>query len=67
MKTWRLEGNLSLSLLGGKLVLFEFENAGEVERVLQEGEWVYKQRIIPLNKWGLEVGCLSNEVQVKIV
>lgn len=30
---WRLDGNLQLSLIGGSLILFEFENPFEAKRV----------------------------------
>lgn len=41
---WRLKGKLLLCLLGGSLILFEFELAREVERVLQEVVHVFKQK-----------------------
>lgn len=32
-QSWRLKGGLKLSLLGGNLILFEFESVSKVERV----------------------------------
>ena len=62
---WRLKGNLSLSSMGGALILFEFESTKEVERVLQEGEWIYKQKFLFLERWAPTTGCFREGVQAK--
>ncbi|RVW81126.1 hypothetical protein CK203_044684 [Vitis vinifera] len=62
---WRLKGNLSLSSMGGALILFEFESTKEVERVLQEGEWIYKQKFLFLERWAPTTGRFREGVQAK--
>ncbi|RVW28792.1 hypothetical protein CK203_108244 [Vitis vinifera] len=37
----------------------------EADRVLQEGEWVYKQKSPLLDRWNPEVGCFRKGVQAK--
>ena len=56
---WRIKGNLSLSLLGGALILFEFESSKEAERVMQEGERIYKQKFLFLDRWAPTTGCFK--------
>ena len=62
---WRLKGNLSLYLLGRTLFLFEFENPKEVERVLQEGERIFKQKTLVLERWDPTIGCNREGVHAK--
>ena len=61
---WRLKGNLSLFHLEKPWILFEFELAKEVERVLQEGLSVFKQRPLKLERWSPTLGCLSERAQI---
>lgn len=46
-----------LSLLGGSLILFDFELESVAERVLQEGVHVFKQKILT-ERWASESGYL---------
>lgn len=45
--------------------MFDFEHTREADRVLQEGEWVYKQKSPLLDRWNPEVGCFRKGVQAK--
>ena len=56
---WRLKGNLSLFPLGGSWIWFKFELTREVERALEEGLGVFKQRPLKLERWSTTVGCLN--------
>ena len=56
---WRLKGNLSLFPLGGSWIWFKFELAREVEKALEEGLGVFKQRPLKLERWSPTVGCLN--------
>lgn len=62
---WSLKGNLKLSLLGGSLILFDFELAGEVERVLLEGVRVFNGKVLMLDRWSPETGLLKEGVQAR--
>ncbi|RVW27698.1 hypothetical protein CK203_106714 [Vitis vinifera] len=64
---WSLKGNLKLSLLGGSLILFDFELAGEVERVLLEGVRVFNGKVLMLDRWSPETGLLKEGVQARRV
>lgn len=63
---------LKISKLHGALLLFEFEDSFEAERVLQRGSHRFREKLLVLQKWGPEVdGCstggLAKEVWVRAV
>ncbi|KAL6327375.1 hypothetical protein AAG906_018977 [Vitis piasezkii] len=64
-QAWLLKGNLNIDVLGGGLLLFEFELSSEAERVLSRGKRRVKDNELILEKWHPEVGCLGNKVMVK--
>ena len=41
------------------MFLLDFDDRKEAERVLQQGIRRFKGRLLALEKWGLEVGCLK--------
>ena len=61
-----------MALLGGPFILFEFEDAVEVERVLHSGVKWFKGKCLLLDWWNPSVRCLiedrkSREVWVRIL
>ncbi|RVX01629.1 hypothetical protein CK203_024422 [Vitis vinifera] len=58
--------------LGGAFLLLEFEDEEEAERVLKKGVRCYKDKLLHLERWSEEVGCLhlgssTKEVWVRVV
>ena len=47
---WLLKGNLSVTVLGRGLFLFEFEMPSEVERVLARGKRSVKENFLILDR-----------------
>ena len=64
-QAWLLKGNLNIDVLGGGLLLFEFECSSEAERVLLRGKRRVKDNVLILEKWHPVVGCLGNKVMAK--
>ena len=69
---WPLKGNLSLVVLGRRLLLFEFETPSEAEQILARGKRSTKEKFLILDRWNPEVGCLckdsfANEAWVRVV
>ena len=62
--SWQLKGDVVLSLLGGPLILFEFENEFDIEWVLKKGLWC-KDETMFLDGWALEVGCFQSGSRTK--
>ena len=57
---WLLKGKLDIAVMGGGLMLFEFELVSEVERVLARGKRKVLGNVLLLERWHPEVGCFSN-------
>ncbi|RVX08206.1 hypothetical protein CK203_017772 [Vitis vinifera] len=69
---WLLKGKLDIAVIGGGLILFEFELISEAERVLARGKRKVLGSVLLMERWHPEVGCFSNgafasEVWVKVV
>ena len=61
-----------MCLLGDLLILFEFEDAFEAEKVLLLGPIMFEGRKLQLEWWRLDVGCFKegaciNEVWVRVL
>ncbi|RVW47865.1 hypothetical protein CK203_092906 [Vitis vinifera] len=54
---WEVKGKLSIAALGRGIMLFEFDQAQEAERVLARGKRSLKDNWLILDKWNPEVGC----------
>ena len=63
--TWQLRGGLQVHIFGGSLILFEFEDVLEAERVLTRGSRRFRERLISLERWYHETGCLVQEEAYK--
>ncbi|RVX23248.1 hypothetical protein CK203_000494 [Vitis vinifera] len=59
---WLLKGKLDIAVMGGGLMLFEFELVSEAERVLARGKRKVLGSVLVLERWHPEVGCFSNGV-----
>ena len=57
LKIWSVKGGLKISAFGGTLMLFEFEDLSEAERVLARGSRRIKENLLNLVRWTPEVGC----------
>ena len=69
---WLLKGKLDIAVMGGGLLLFEFELSSEAERVLARGKRNVLGSVLLMERWHPEVGCFSNgafvsEVWVRVV
>ena len=53
-----LKGRMKISGFRGALLLFDFEDCSEAERVLVRGARRFKENFLYLIRWHLEVGCL---------
>ncbi|RVW26042.1 hypothetical protein CK203_108899 [Vitis vinifera] len=56
-QSWEVKGKLSIAALGRGIMLFEFDQAQEAERVLARGKRSLKDNWLILDKWNPEVGC----------
>ena len=63
--TWQLRFGLQVYIFGGSLILFEFEDVLEAERVLVRGPRRFKERLLSLERWQHETGCLVKEESYK--
>ncbi|RVW40247.1 hypothetical protein CK203_078334 [Vitis vinifera] len=57
---WLLKGKLDIAVMGGGLILFEFELMSEAERVLARGKRKVLGSVLMMERWHPEVGCFSN-------
>ena len=57
---WNIEGGLKFARLGGPLLLIEFENKEEADKVLLRGNRWFKESILHLDRWDPKVGCSQN-------
>ncbi|KAL6332502.1 hypothetical protein AAG906_008536 [Vitis piasezkii] len=62
-QAWLLKGKLNIGVLGGGLLLFEFECLSEAERVLSRGKRRVKDNVLFMEKWHPKVGCFCNEAK----
>ena len=72
ISSWMPKGRLNLARLGRKLLLFEFENPSEADRVLKIGRWSLQGYLLHLERWNQDLGCvrskdLGKEVWVRVV
>lgn len=51
-----------MSVLWGALLLLDFEDGFDVERMLIRGLKWFKEKVLHLEIWTLEVGCFHNRV-----
>ncbi|RVW23501.1 hypothetical protein CK203_090731 [Vitis vinifera] len=58
--TWLLKGKLDIAVMGGGLMLFEFELVSEAECVLARGKRKVLGSVLLMERWHPEVGCFSN-------
>ena len=65
MCTWQLRSGLPVYIFGGSLILFEFEDVLEAERVLVKGPRRFRERLLSLERWQHETGCLVNKGSYK--
>ena len=68
---WNLKKGVKVLKLGGAFFLLEIEDE-EAERVLKRGMCRYKDKLLHLERWSEEAGCLclgssTKEVWVKVV
>ena len=69
---WLLKGKLDIAVMGGGLMLFEFELVSEAERVLARGKRKVLGSVLLMERWHPEVGCFcngafANEAWVRVV
>ena len=63
--TWQLRFGLQVYIFGGSLILFEFEDILEAERVLVRGPRRFRERLLSLERWQHDTGCLVKEGSYK--
>ncbi|RVX22675.1 hypothetical protein CK203_012687 [Vitis vinifera] len=56
---WNLKGGVKIAKLGGAFLFFEFEDKAEANRVLKRGFQCFKEKLLHLERWGIEVGCFQ--------
>ena len=71
-KLWYLKNGVKILVLGGKLLLLDFDESFEAKRMLARGSRRLKDKVLHLVKWTLEVGCLlkggfAKEVWVRVL
>lgn len=66
VENWQLHG-VSISFLGGSLMLFDFEVSSDADAVLNSGLRWFENKQLLLNRWVLEVGCFQSGFHVKEV
>ena len=54
-------------LLGGSLILFDFEASSKANSVLNRGLKLFENKCLSLNRWDPQVGCFRNRFQAKEV
>ena len=59
--SWMPKGRLNLVRLGRKLLLFEFENPSEADRVLKFGRWSLRGYLLHLERWNQDIGCVRSK------
>ena len=62
-----IKGGVKLARLGGPLLLIEFENKEEADKVILRGHQWFKESILHLDRWDPKVGCSQNGERAKSV
>ncbi|RVW84524.1 hypothetical protein CK203_041270 [Vitis vinifera] len=57
---WNIKGGLKFARIGGPLLLIEFENKDEADKVLLRGSRWFKESTLHLDRWDPKVGCSQN-------
>ncbi|RVW72935.1 Phosphoglucomutase, chloroplastic [Vitis vinifera] len=60
-----LRGGVKISAFGGALLLFDFDESSEAERLLVRGVRRFKENFLHLERWHPEVGCLHKGGSLK--
>ena len=60
LKASHLKGGVKLSLLGGAVILFDFQESSDAMLVLSSGRRRFQNKLIFWDSWALEVGCFYN-------
>ena len=58
--TWHLKRKLRMALMGGSLILFQFEKVVEKDKVLHLGWRYYKEKHLHLERWAPESRWFRN-------
>ena len=58
---WPMRRGVKISLLGGALLLFDFEDFLDFERVLLRGLRRFNEKVLHLERWSPEVGCFQKD------
>ncbi|RVW99876.1 LINE-1 reverse transcriptase-like [Vitis vinifera] len=71
-RSWNLRKGVKVMKLGEPFFLLEFEDGGEAKRVLNRGTRRFKDKLLHLERWNEEAGCLqvgsqTKEVWVRVV
>ena len=71
-RNWNLKKAMKVLSMGGPFMLLEFEDEEEAERVLKRGMRRFKDKVLHLERWSEEAGCLkvgsqAKEVWVRVV
>ena len=64
---WNLRKGLRVLSMGGPLMMLEFEDEEEAERTLKRGTRKFKDKVLHLERWSMEAGCLKARSQTKDV
>ena len=56
---------MKISAFGGALLLFDFDESSEAERLLVRGVRRFKENFLHLERWHPEVGCLHKGGSLK--
>ncbi|RVX11694.1 putative ribonuclease H protein [Vitis vinifera] len=64
-RSWNLRKGVKVMKMGEPFFLLEFEDEGEAERVLNRGTRRFKDRLLHLERWNEEAGCLRMEIKQK--
>ncbi|RVX19200.1 hypothetical protein CK203_008571 [Vitis vinifera] len=64
---WNIKGGLKFARIGGPLLLIEFENRDEADKVLLRGSRWFKESNLHLARWDPKAGCSQNGERAKSV
>ena len=65
--SWNLKKSVKVMKLGEPFFLLEFEDEEEAERVLNRGTRRFEDKMLHLERWSEEVGCMQGGSQAKEV
>ena len=66
-RSWNIKNGMKVLSMGGPLMLLKFEDEEEAERVLKRGTRRFKDKMIQIERWSEEAGCLKVGSQAKEV